>query len=262
LVPITPDVYPWLAVADLFVCASDVSRCRARFSRRWRFELPVVSTDAFGIAGLIKDGRTGWLTQREPRGSGRVLDSALRLSPDERREVGVRRGSMSWSGRALSTDAFSGGFWRPSLTIDKRAGARVLGRRARRLAPAGGLPGPGPDASVSSLCRGPRRAAPGVRAAPLNLSARQRQTVEQPAAKVRPKMTPTVSGHSRVRLNGRQLATMETTRSRSDSMSPRRLPAESFATCARGSAEEARDVRERGAVLLEAQQQLPVRPRT
>jgi glycosyltransferase involved in cell wall biosynthesis len=133
LVPITPDVYPWLAVADLFVCASDVESLPRSILEAMAFELPVVSTDAFGIAGLIKDGRTGWLTQpRDLEALVGVLDSALRLSPDERR------------GRALSTDAFSGGFWRPSLTI-RQASWSPCSRTASPPASAGwGLPVPAP----------------------------------------------------------------------------------------------------------------------
>jgi D-inositol-3-phosphate glycosyltransferase len=91
LVPTTPDVYPWFALADLFLCASDLESLPRSILEAMAFELPVVSTDAFGIVDLIDDGRTGWLTRsRDLEGLIAVLRSVLAMSSEERREVGAR----------------------------------------------------------------------------------------------------------------------------------------------------------------------------
>ena len=84
LIPIVPDVYPWYAIADLLVCASDIESLPRSILEAMAFEVPIVSTDAFGIADLIDDGRTGWLTRaRGSRGPARaavprVSDSCAR----------------------------------------------------------------------------------------------------------------------------------------------------------------------------------------
>jgi len=45
-------------MADLLLCASDIESLPRSILEAMAFELPVVSTDAFGIADLIDDGRT------------------------------------------------------------------------------------------------------------------------------------------------------------------------------------------------------------
>jgi glycosyltransferase involved in cell wall biosynthesis len=91
LVPVTRDVYPWLGLADLFLCASDVESLPRSIMEAMAFELPVVSTDAFGIADLIDDGRTGWLTRpRDIEGLVGVLHSVLGMPYEERRKVGAQ----------------------------------------------------------------------------------------------------------------------------------------------------------------------------
>ncbi|MGO9753238.1 MAG: glycosyltransferase [Solirubrobacteraceae bacterium] len=91
LVPITPDIYRWYAVADLLVCASDIESLPLSILEAMAFELPVVSTDAFGIADLIDDARTGWLTRsRDLEGLVGLLHLVLRLPAQERRAVGAR----------------------------------------------------------------------------------------------------------------------------------------------------------------------------
>jgi glycosyltransferase involved in cell wall biosynthesis len=91
LVPITQDVYPWLGTADVFLCASDIESLPRSILEAMAFGLPVVSTDAFGIADLLDDGRTGWLTRpRDLEGLVAVLRSVLALQPQERWEVGRR----------------------------------------------------------------------------------------------------------------------------------------------------------------------------
>jgi D-inositol-3-phosphate glycosyltransferase len=91
LVPIGPNVYPWYAIADLLVCASDIESLPRSILEAMAFELPVVSTDAFGIADLIDDGQTGWLTRsRDLEGLVGLLHLVLRLPQAERRAVGAR----------------------------------------------------------------------------------------------------------------------------------------------------------------------------
>jgi glycosyltransferase involved in cell wall biosynthesis len=114
LVPTTPDIYRWYAVADILLCASDVESLPRSILEAMAFELPVVSTDVFGIADLIEDGRTGWLTRaRDLEGLVGVLHHVLRVPDRERRSVGARartevlrrHGELSYGhgfGRALT----------------------------------------------------------------------------------------------------------------------------------------------------------------
>lgn len=91
VLPITSEIYPWYAAADVLVCASDVESLPRSILEAMAFGLPVVSTDVFGIADLIEDGRTGWLTRdRDLEGLVGLLHLVLRLPPEERRSVGAR----------------------------------------------------------------------------------------------------------------------------------------------------------------------------
>jgi glycosyltransferase involved in cell wall biosynthesis len=52
------------------------------------FELPVVSTDVFGIADLIDDGRTGWLTRdRDLEALAGLLHLVLQKPEGELKQV-------------------------------------------------------------------------------------------------------------------------------------------------------------------------------
>ena len=105
LVPVTPDIHFWYAIADLLVCASDVESLPRSILEAMAFELPVVSTDVFGVATLIDDGRTGWLTRtHDIQGLIATIDSVLRLPRNElltvaraaRDEVERRSGERSY----------------------------------------------------------------------------------------------------------------------------------------------------------------------
>ena len=55
------------------------------------FELPVVSTDVFGMATLLDDGVTGWLTRcNDVRSLAATLHRVLSLTPHEREAVARR----------------------------------------------------------------------------------------------------------------------------------------------------------------------------
>jgi glycosyltransferase involved in cell wall biosynthesis len=89
--PITPDIHSWYALSDLLVCASDIESLPRSILEAMAFELPVVSTDVFGVATLLEDGVTGWLTQvGDLRSLTATLHHVLRLDPNERRAVATR----------------------------------------------------------------------------------------------------------------------------------------------------------------------------
>lgn len=91
LIPTVPDIYHWYAVADVLLCASDVESLPRSILEAMAFELSVVSTDAFGIADLIDDSRTGWLTRsRDLEGLVGLLHQVLRMPAVERRAVGAQ----------------------------------------------------------------------------------------------------------------------------------------------------------------------------
>jgi glycosyltransferase involved in cell wall biosynthesis len=88
VIPITPDIHFWYAVADVFVCAADIESLPRSILEAMAFHLPVVSTDVFGIASLIDDGETGWLTRSSDlRGLAGTLAHVLRLDAGEVRRV-------------------------------------------------------------------------------------------------------------------------------------------------------------------------------
>ncbi|MCE9623000.1 MAG: glycosyltransferase family 4 protein [Actinomycetia bacterium] len=109
LVPLTPDTYYWHAIADVAVCASDIESLPRSILEAMASGQPVVSTDVFGLATLIDDGVTGWLTRcSDLQGLVATMDRALRLQPAERRTVAIaarqeveRRSSSSY-GLALA----------------------------------------------------------------------------------------------------------------------------------------------------------------
>lgn len=88
---VTPDIQLWYVLADLLVCASDIESLPRSILEAMAFELPVVSTDVFGVATLLDDGRTGWLTQvSDVRSLTATLDRVVRLDRSERAAVATR----------------------------------------------------------------------------------------------------------------------------------------------------------------------------
>jgi glycosyltransferase involved in cell wall biosynthesis len=91
IVPVVPEIYEWYAAADVLLCASDVEAVPRSILEAMAFELPVISTDVFGIADLIDDGWTGWLTRaRDLEGLVGLLHLVLSMPESARRTVGAR----------------------------------------------------------------------------------------------------------------------------------------------------------------------------
>jgi D-inositol-3-phosphate glycosyltransferase len=88
LIPITPDVERWYAVADLLVSAADVESLPRTVLEAMAWETPVLATDVFGLPELIDDGETGWLCEaRDTEALADGLDRALSATEEERRRI-------------------------------------------------------------------------------------------------------------------------------------------------------------------------------
>lgn len=115
VVETTPDVYRWYVAADLFVCASDVESLPRSILEAMAFELPVVSTDVFGIRDLIDNGRTGWLTDaRDLEAMTGLIHYVMSLAPEDRAQVAdrarlevVERGGSSRYGQRIGRAALA-----------------------------------------------------------------------------------------------------------------------------------------------------------
>lgn len=89
LIPITPDVQSWYALADLLVCASDVESLPRTVLEAMAFETPVLATNVFGLPELIEDGVSGWLCEPgDVTALAAALDRALSSSAAERQAIG------------------------------------------------------------------------------------------------------------------------------------------------------------------------------
>ena len=89
--PVTHDIYQWYAMADILLSASDIESLPRSFMEAMAFDLPIVSTDVFGVPDLIEDSRSGWLTRaRDLEGLVGLLHMVLRAPASERREVAER----------------------------------------------------------------------------------------------------------------------------------------------------------------------------
>jgi D-inositol-3-phosphate glycosyltransferase len=101
IVPMTPDVQPWLGLSDLAVCPSDIESMPRTVLEAMAWETPVLATSVFGLPELIEDGATGWLCEpRDLAALTAALERALASSPQERRRIGR-------AGRALVEDRHS-----------------------------------------------------------------------------------------------------------------------------------------------------------
>jgi glycosyltransferase involved in cell wall biosynthesis len=95
VMPPTAEIYPWYAMADILLSASDIESLPRSFMEAMAFDLPIVSTDVFGVSDLIADSRSGWLTQaRDLEGLVGLLHLVLRTPANERREMADRARSL------------------------------------------------------------------------------------------------------------------------------------------------------------------------
>jgi D-inositol-3-phosphate glycosyltransferase len=95
LIPVSRDIYPWYAMSDLLVSASDIESLPRSMLEAMAFSLPIISTEAFGVQDLLTDGLTGWLTRpRDFEGLVGLLHYVLRLPPDEWQAVASRARSV------------------------------------------------------------------------------------------------------------------------------------------------------------------------
>jgi D-inositol-3-phosphate glycosyltransferase len=86
--PVTPDVRPDYANADLLVSASDVESLPRTMLEGMALGVPVLGTNIFGVPELITDGYTGWLCEpRDVEALAGALDAILALDAAERAQV-------------------------------------------------------------------------------------------------------------------------------------------------------------------------------
>jgi D-inositol-3-phosphate glycosyltransferase len=89
LIPATPDVWSWYALADVLVSASDIESLPRSMLEAMAFGKPVLSTNVFGVPELVEDGVTGWLYQpRDVTALAAAIDRVLLLSREAREEIG------------------------------------------------------------------------------------------------------------------------------------------------------------------------------
>lgn len=90
LLPVTDDPTSLYAAADLLVCPSDIESLPLVVLEAMAHGLPVVASDAFGLAELITDGRTGWLhPPRDLRALIATLSTTLGLDEQHWDDVAV-----------------------------------------------------------------------------------------------------------------------------------------------------------------------------
>ena len=88
-VPITNDIWPWYALSDALVSASDIESLPRSLLEAMALGVPTLSTEIFGVPEVIQDGRTGWLfPARDMVELATALKRILGLSPEARRAVG------------------------------------------------------------------------------------------------------------------------------------------------------------------------------
>jgi glycosyltransferase involved in cell wall biosynthesis len=93
VVPNTEAPFPWHAVADALVCASDIESLPRAILEAMAFGTPVLSTRVFGVPEVIEDGRTGYLCEmRDVADLARGLERVLGASAADLQAVG-RAGS-------------------------------------------------------------------------------------------------------------------------------------------------------------------------
>ncbi len=90
VLPVTADPYQWLAIADVFVLASDSESLPLIVLEAMAFEVPTLSTAVSAIPELVRDGQNGFVCR--PRDIGELssaLASVLSLGRERRQAVAM-----------------------------------------------------------------------------------------------------------------------------------------------------------------------------
>lgn len=89
LLPITSEIWPWYAMSDVLVSASDIESVPRSMLEAMALGVPPLSTDVYGVPEVIADGRNGWLfAPRDMPALVVALHRVLALSAGARRGVG------------------------------------------------------------------------------------------------------------------------------------------------------------------------------
>lgn len=100
---VTSDIYRWYAITDIYLSASDIESLPRSMLEAMAFQLPIVSTDVFGVASVIRNGVNGWTTgARDLEAITGLLSYVLSLTSDERATV-AERGRDSLLARQAKT---------------------------------------------------------------------------------------------------------------------------------------------------------------
>ena len=125
--PMVEAPYEWLAVADVLVMASDIESLPRVVLEAMVLGTLVVSTNIFGLADLIDEGRTGFLCEpRDIAALADALDRALTATPEEHRRITDAASSMVRSNHR--PEAYARQFM--DLVEDAVEGARAPARSA------------------------------------------------------------------------------------------------------------------------------------
>jgi D-inositol-3-phosphate glycosyltransferase len=77
LLPGTPEIWEWYALANVLVSGSDVESLPRSMLEAMAFGAPVLSAAVFGVPEVVRDGDTGWLF--EPRDMRALTDAMHRV---------------------------------------------------------------------------------------------------------------------------------------------------------------------------------------
>ena len=131
LLPVTHDIWPWYALSDVLVSASDIESMPRSLLEAMALGVPTLSTDVFGVPEAIDDGQTGWLfPARDMVALAAALRTVLSLPPEVRHAVGEAGRQVAM--RDHSSDAYGEAYRRmlEQLTAVRSATAGAPGAPA------------------------------------------------------------------------------------------------------------------------------------
>jgi len=116
LLPVTDDIWPWYALSDVLVSASDIESMPRSLLEAMALGVPTLSTDVFGVPEVIDDGRTGWLfPARDMMALATALRRVLSLPSEARRAVGEAGRQVAM--RDHSSDAYGEAYRRMMVEL-------------------------------------------------------------------------------------------------------------------------------------------------